>query len=458
MVAPNVTLNGDDDSKYPSPDDDDSEYLKAMTDGGVNEFSTEIHIDYLAAFSDEVDEQTVDATVTRDDELVKIETPENELRLRPNEEHGIVHLYSEYDREEFTHSQLAHLRYRGNENRISVSWKHADQNVDSITLCDSAYQLVLNVLDDVRQAQNHLTVEQVHNVTSVEIPALPLVVTETPVTRGTGTGRQTSTELVVEPDSAADVDSEEWKQWRTIVQRAGHHQFTHFKDHMWPPEGEGYEEGDRLTLHEYINEWHAIDAGDVASEAELAELELETDLSVGDFVTVANGRHRDDLTERQGVIRDVEESRAEITWDGHSWSTLRRDDDGQLRVGRAGGYSPVRDLEVHPDPAEIADELSDVRENVMESMEVDQQANTYDVAVERTWETSGAVEADRASDLHAEVTVDGPGLTDPVTVHCRNAFDFGWTANIKGDLDEDTAAAVKRAVRNNSPIPTGVRL
>jgi len=456
MVAPNVTLNDGDDSEYSGPDDDDSEYLKAMTDGGVNGFSTEIHIDYLAAFSDEVDEQTVDATVTRDDELVKIKTPENELRLRPNEEHGIVHLYSEFDREEFTHGRLAQVRYRDNENRITVSWRHADQNVNSIILRDSAYQLVLDVLDDVRQAQDHLTVEQAHNVTSVEIPALPLAVTETTVTRGTG--RQTSTELVVEPDPAADVDSEEWKQWRTIVQRAGHHQFTHFKDLMWPPEGEGYEEGDRLTLREYINEWHAIDAGDVASEAELAELELETDLSVGDFVTVANGRHRDDLTERQGVIRDVEKSGAEITWDGHSWSKLRRDDDGQLRVGRAGGYSPVRDLEVHSDPAEIADELSDVRENVIESMEVDQQASAYDVAVERTWETSGTVEAERASDLHAEVTVDGPGLTDPVTVHCRNAFDFGWTANIKGDLDEDTAAAVKRAVRNNSPIPTGVRI
>jgi len=94
----------------------------------------------------------------------------------------------------------------------------------------------------------------------------------------------------------------------------------------------------------------------------------------------------------------------------------------------------------------------------MESVEVDDQARSYEVTTERTWETSGAVEADRASDLHAEVTVDGPDLDDPVTVHCRNVFDFGWTATVKADLDEETAAAVSRAVRNNSPIPTRVRL
>jgi hypothetical protein len=106
------------------------------------------------------------------------------------------------------------------------------------------------------------------------------------------------------------------------------------------------------------------------------------------------------------------------------------------------------------------DELLDVREDVMESMEADQRASAYDVTVERTWETSGAVEADLARDLHAEVTVDGPALDDPVAVHCRNVFDFrpGWTASIKRDLDEDVAAVVRRAARNNSPIPTGVRL
>lgn len=295
-------------------------------------------------------------------------------------------------------------------------------------------------------------------MTGVEIPALPLVVTEAQVSRGTGTGRQTSTELVVDLDPDADVEREQWEQWREVVQRAGSYQLTHYKNHMWPPEGEGYELDDQLTLHDYIDDWHAIDARDVTVEAELVNLEIETDLSVGDVVTISNGRHRDDLTERQGVVRDVDESSAEVTWDGYSWSALIRDDDGQLRIGRAGGYSPVRSLKTHHDPDEIDDELLEVRENVLESAEVDEQAKSYDVMVERTWETSGAVEADRASDLHAEITVDGPGLDNPVTVHCRNVFDFGWTASIDVDLDAEIAEVVKQAARNNSPIPTGVRL
>jgi len=434
MTTPNVTSDGD-------------------------ELSTEIHIDYLAAFPDEVSERTVDATVTHDTDLIWIKTPENELRLQAREKEGTIRLYSEYDHDGYTHDEPAYIKYGADQNRISVSWKHADQHVDAIILGDDAFQLVLDVLDDARSAQNHLTVKQALDRTGVEIPALPLVVTEGQITRGTGTSRQTSTELVVDLDPSANVDPEQWEQWREIVQRAGDYQLTHYKHHMWPPEGEGYELEEPLTLHEYINDWHAIDARDVAKEAQLADLEIETDLSVGDVVTVVNGHHRDDLTERQGVIHDVNESSSEITWDSrHNWSKLKRDGDSQLRVGRAGSYSPVRDLEVHRDPAEINDELLDIREVVMESMEVDQQARSYDVTVERTWETSGVVEADRASDLHAEVTVDGPELDDPVTVHCRNVFDFGWTATIECDLDEDTAAVVKRAVRNNSPIPTRVRL
>jgi len=428
------------------------------TDGGVDELSTEIYIDYLAAFPDEVSERTVDATVTRDTDLIRIKTPENELRLQAREKDGTVRLYSEYDHDGYTHDTLAFIKYDDDENRISVSWDHADQNVDAIILDDDAYQLVLDALDDARKAQDHLTVDQAWDVTGVEIPALPLVVTEDQVTRGTGTGRQTSTELVVDLDPDANVNPEQWEQWQQIVQRAGDYQLTHYKNHMWPPEGEGYELDEQLTLHEYVDDWHAIDARDIATEAQLAHLEIEADLSVGDVVTVANGRRREDLTERQGVVRDLDESGAEITWDGYNWSKLKRDSDGQLRVGRAGGYSPVRDLEIKRDPAEIDDELLDVREDVMDSLEVDQQARSYGVTVERTWKTSGAVEADRASDLHAEVIVDGPGLDDPVTVHCRNVFDFGWTASVDDDLDEDVEAAVKRAARNNSPIPTGMRL
>jgi hypothetical protein len=423
---------------------------------------TEIHIDYIGAFEDEINNATVNATITHEGDRVHIETEDTDFAFKPGESQDNVRLYSHYttaashEREE-----LAFVKHEADDNRISLSWTHNDQHVDAVVLDDTSYDWVIDLLNEARAKQDHLTVAEATAETGVDVPEVPLVVTETTVSRsGWGGGSQSQTETVVElPDDAA-VDTETWELWINVVQRAGDHQLTHFKDYMYPPEGQGYEPGDTLSLHEYIDEWHAIDARDIAEEIQLAELELKADLSVGDIMTVANGRYRDDLTERQGVIRDLDESGAEITWDGHNWSQLKRDGDGQLRVGRAGGYSPVRDLEIHRDPAGIDDELLDVREDVMESMEVDQRASAYDVTVERTWETSGAVEADLARDLHAEVTVDGPALDDPVAVHCRNVFDFrpGWTASIKRDLDEDVAAVVRRAARNNSPIPTGVRL
>lgn len=253
---------------------------------------SELYIDYLAPFEDEIEEQTVDASVTREADEIQIQTPDDELRLQPREKDGVVHLYSEYDNDGYTHDQLAHIKYDADENRISVSWKHADQHVDAIVLCDDAYQLVLDMLEDARNAQDHLTVEQAWDVTGVEIPALPLVVTEAQVSRGTGTGRQTSTELVVDLAPDTDIEREQWEQWRKIVQRAGSYQFTHYKNHMWPPEGEDYELGDQLTLHEYIDKWHALNARDVATEAELADLEMGTDLSLSLSRRCCNRRKR----------------------------------------------------------------------------------------------------------------------------------------------------------------------
>lgn len=435
-----------------------SKPTKPTADDDIDRLSTEIHIDYIGGFDGEVSERTVDATIIHDGERVRIKTAESELRLYPEDSGGSIRLYSEYDINGNPYDNLAFIPYEADNNRIRVSWKHTDRQVDAIELCDDAYQMVLDMVNEARDAQDHLTVEEASNKCGVKIPAIPLVVTEANVSRGTGTGRQTNTELVVSPDPNKDVATDTWELWRSIVQRAGEYQLTHYKNHMWPPEGKDYEQGDQLTLHEYINEWHAIDARDVATEADLAAIRIETDLAVGDIVTVSNGRHRDNQTKRNGVVREISDTGAEITWDGWAWSKLYHDDNGQLRIGRAGGYSPVRELTIH-DVAEIVDDkLLEVRKNTLESADTDQRANEYTVTVEDTWETTGAVEAERASDLHAKLTIDGPGLDTAVTVHCRNAFDIGWTASIDADLDEKTSTVVKRAARNNSPIPTQVRL
>jgi hypothetical protein len=443
-------VHSDDEGDEPAADD----APVAIADGGREQVEFDLDIDYLAAFEDEIEEATVPATASREDDMVRISTPDNELRLTTQESDGVVSLYGEYTNDGYDHDQPAYVKDR-DDCRLSVSWEHNDQHVDEIVLGDDAGELVLAMLDERRAAQDHWDVETAWTATGVEIPDLDLEVVETTVSRGR---RSTSTELTVIP--ADHVDSDRWERWRDIVQRAGNHQTTHYKSHMFAPEHQGYEAGDAITLHDLIDEWHAIDARDVAREADLADLDIDDDLSVGDIVTVVNGRRRDELTERQGVVRDIGERGAEITWDGRNWSKLKRDDDGQLRIGRAvaGGYSPVRNLDVHSDPDDVDDDLLEAREAAIESAEIDRRADAYDVTTEQTWKGGSSVEASRASDLHAELTVDGPGLEGPVSVHCRNVFDFGWTATIKDDLDEETAALVRRAARNNSPIPTEVRL
>lgn len=52
----------------------------------------ELYIDYLAAFEDEVDDRTVNATITRERDQIRIQTPDDELRLQPHEGDGVIRL------------------------------------------------------------------------------------------------------------------------------------------------------------------------------------------------------------------------------------------------------------------------------------------------------------------------------------------------------------------------------
>jgi len=352
---------------------------------------------------------------------------------------------------------LAFVDYETDRNRIGLTWTHDDRHVDAIVLNDTSYGWVMDVLDEARAEQGHLTVAEATADADVEVPEIPLVVTETSISRTGWSGRnRTKTETVVEMAEDATVDDETWKLWIGAVRRAGDYQLTHYKDHMYPPEDGQYELGDTLSLHEYIDDWHCIDAAEVVDEAEIARVS-PADFAPGDVVEI----EREHSDPKCGVIMSVSdaddgEPSAKVHWDSHASSVLTRVD-GVPRIGRMGGHERLEQIELVDDLSAIDDDLADLRERAIESAAVNERADKLSVDVRKTWETGGAVKASRATDLHARVTVSGPLLDDPVTVHCRNAFDAGWIASVEADLDSETEDIVVAAARTNSPIPTGVR-
>lgn len=220
------------------------------------------------------------------------------------------------------------------------------------------------------------------------------------------------------------------------------------------------DEGDRLTLGELL-ERNGLTVDDIEREHRLSEFDPTT-LSVGDVVEVERLHNGDPGGPKRGVVREIkpagdfQPARAEIVWDnGRTWSTLRNDE-GELRVGRGNMMQKVYDIRV-VDAVDASEDLIEIRERLVDSKALDERASELDVEVKREWTESGG-EADRATDRHARVTVSGGPLDEPVTVHCRNIFDAGWTATVEADLDEETEALVTRAARNNSPIPTAPRL
>lgn len=229
------------------------------------------------------------------------------------------------------------------------------------------------------------------------------------------------------------------------------------------------DEGDQMTLADLL-ERNGLDASEIERERKLSEFDVEA-LAVGDIVEVEKLHNGEPQEPKRGVVRDVDlandmfGARAEVTWDGYMYSILEgaADDEQRItgydeaRLGRGNSMGQIYDIRV-VDPDDVDDEeLLAVRERAIDSAELDDEAEELDVETEKEWERSSGAE-DEGTDLHAKVTVDGPGLDEPVTVHCRNIFDAGWTASVEADLDDETERRVIRAARNNSPIPTGPRL
>lgn len=215
-------------------------------------------------------------------------------------------------------------------------------------------------------------------------------------------------------------------------------------------------EGDRLTLGDLLDR-NGLTVDDLERERRLRAFDV-TNLSLGNVVEIRHLDAGNPGTVRRGVVRDIRAgdewlpARAKLTWDGRTWSSLENTD-GTVRVGRSNMMSEIHDLRVL-DPDEIDEDLQRVRDDVLASAELDADADACEVTVEKTWQSSAEGGHD---DHHATVTVDGPMLDAPVSVHCRNLFDAGWTASVEADLEGETEAVVLRAARNNSPIPTHIR-
>lgn len=283
-----------------------------------------------------------------------------------------------------------------------------------------------------------------------------------------GTNRITKYRLEAIDDENADLAT----ALESLNSKRNNSQLQHILNDM------DLEDGDEITLGDILDHEHdpeastyrdlstpSFDADDVVDELRLVRFDPGA-LSVGDVIEVT----RIDDDPKRGVVRevtpadDVSPTRAEITWDGHASTGLENGDPEDrrgfqaVRCGRGNMMHKIEDIRAVSLEDVEDEDLLDVRERVLEAADISRQAEALTVETDKSWSESGGVKADRASDLHARLSVSGQLLEEPVTVHVRNIFDAGWTASVEAELDEDLEEVVVAAARNNSPIPTGVRL
>lgn len=156
-------------------------------------------------------------------------------------------------------------------------WKHGERFVEEIDLENELYQVIRDAIESEREAQDHATVSEAIEETDVDVPEIPLVVEEK-VHRVPGYGSKVeTTDLTVVPADGGDSDV--WQLWSSAFCQAGDYHTTHktTEGYVLPPETEGYEDGDELTLHELIDEWHCMDAIGVVEAAEDIREEQQQD-------------------------------------------------------------------------------------------------------------------------------------------------------------------------------------
>ncbi len=224
-------------------------------------------------------------------------------------------------------------------------------------------------------------------------------------------------------------------------------------------------EGDKMTLGELLDR-NDLSVDDLRRESRLSNIDPLEYFSVGDVVTLQEELNGEPQPPKRGVVSelrsdDILSDVAKVKWLGGGvgyYESNIENKDGKVRVGRVPMMGRVYDVKIEDLDSVTDEEILELRESIFESIDVDEKAATLTVEIEKKWESSAAIEDSNAKDHHAELTVSGDLLEESVTVSCRNIFDAGWVANVEANLDDDLEAVVLRAARNNSPIPTGIRL
>lgn len=240
-----------------------------MTTNEPTTHEGEMAINHLTLGDKESPTVPVTLTVVNEEEIVL--TPHDDaesegirlLVLETNDGAVRLHTHEGYNVNDDRMTRIAFPRDDGQ--TIKLTWKHDGEHVKNIVLDEDLFDVIDGAIKTARNAQDHTTVEEAMAEAGIDVPEIPLIVKETGIRTSGYTGRTTIHKLTVVPANDADADT--WETWGEAVRESGELHTTHKSGgHVYPPEGEDYEEGDELTLHDLIDEWHCIDAAEVVSE------------------------------------------------------------------------------------------------------------------------------------------------------------------------------------------------
>jgi len=224
-------------------------------------------------------------------------------------------------------------------------------------------------------------------------------------------------------------------------------------------------EGDELTLGELIDR-NGITVEDLKRQRRLNEFKIDRQLVMGDFVKVVKLHNGEPQNPQYGVVQDIinrqteDKKTAKISLKSGP-SEILESKDNKLRMGPATMLSRIYDFQIiNRDNEAVDEQLETIYDDIHRSKAIDDEAGKLSVSVLNRWKGGSSVEAPRGNDLHAKIKVTGKDLNEPVHVHCRNLFDAGWTASIEGnpEIEDYMKEIVIRAAKNNSPIPTHIRM
>lgn len=316
--------------------------------------------------------------------------------------------------------------------------------VDSVHLYDALDKMQTEARQTIRK---QTTPASVFDSSAFPVPEFSLKATTKTVGRKSSR-RDVYCELLTD-------NQEEWTLWRKLV--ASHPGIYHsFKGELIAPDGVA--DGETLTLHEYIDKWYYLDAQTVLDRHAVLTTD-PTDFATGEIIKWkdSNGNFN------YGVISELKyddleslETKRKVA---NSGAALQMDTDknGFIRIGYSNMMGEVTSIkrltqsELRPD---APDWVTNVREAILQKQTNREAANdeNIEIADRREIKTNG-----RQNEIAEVLTVTGD--FGEAVIECRNIFDFGFVCDIKrGTVSEATESVLKQFARDNTNIPTSIRM